>query len=425
MQLIHERCAGLDVHKQTIVACVMLSLGPKVTKQTRTFGTTMSEIVALADWLKSHEVTHVAMESTGPYWIPVYNLLEEQFEVLVVNAAHIKAVPGRKTDVKDAEWIADLLRHGLVRGSFVPPKPQRQLRVLTRHRINQTQRRAQLVNEVHKLTEQTNLKLNCVATDVMGVSGRAMLEALLGGESDPAVLAELAKGKLRKKLPQLREALAGKLEAEHRLVLGQLLADIELLEEQIAESDAAIAKALEPYARELELLDGLPGVDRRVAEVFLAEAGADMSRFPSAQHLASWVGLCPGNNQSGGKRLSGRTRKGNKYLRSTYVEAAHGAARKKASYTKAQYHRLAGRRGKKRALVAVAHGLMEASYIVLSRKVPYRDLGGNYFDTLNPERLKQRLVLRLQGLGYQVSLTPALTVPILAEATRARQLQPA
>ena len=406
MQVMYARCAGLDVHKKTVVACVLVTVGPEVGKETRTFGTTTPDLLELLDWLRSQEVTHLAMESTGSFWVPIYQVLEGQLEMLVVNAHHLKAVPGRKTDVTDAEWIAECLRHGLLRASFVPPKPQRELRTLTRHRSNQVERRAQLVNEIHKLLEQTNIKLGGVATDILGVWGRAMLEALLGEQKDPKLLADLAKGRLRSKRPELEKALQGKVQAHHRLVLAQLLTDIDLLDEQIAELDREIARRVVPYQEQIELLDGIPGINQRVAEVIVAEVGTDMSRFPSAKHLASWAGLCPGNNQSGGRRRSGKTRKGNRYLRTTLVESAQGAARKKDSYPKALFHRLAGKRGKKRAIVAVAHSTLETAYYVLSRHQPYRDLGGNYFDQRNPAVVLRRLLKRIENLGYQVTLVP-------------------
>lgn len=406
MQVMYGRCAGLDVHKKTVVACVVVTVGQEVRKETRTFGTTTPDLLALLDWLRSQEVTHLAMESTGSFWMPIYHVLEGHLEMLVVNAHHLKAVPGRKTDVTDAEWIAECLRHGLLRASFVPPKPQRELRTLTRHRSNQVERRGQLVNEIHKLLEQTNIKLGCVATDIMGVSGRAMLEALLGEQNDAKLLADLAKGRLRNKRAELEKALQGKVQAHHRLVLAQLLTDIDLLDEQVAELDREIAQRVVAYQEQIELLDGIPGINRRVAEVIVAEVGTNMSRFPSAKHLASWAGLCPGNNESGGRRRSGKTRKGNRYLRATLVESAQGAARKKDSYPKALFHRLAGKRGKKRAIVAVAHSTLETAYYVLSRKQPYRDLGGNYFDQRNPAIVLKRLLKRIENLGYQVTLVP-------------------
>ena len=406
MQVMYARCAGLDVHKRTVVACVLVTVGPEVRKETQTFGTTTPDLLALLDWLRSQEVTHLAMESTGSFWMPIYHILEGHLEMLVVNAHHLKAVPGRKTDVTDAEWIAECLRHGLLRASFVPPKPQRELRTLTRHRSNQVERRGQLINEIHKLLEQTNIKLGCVATDIMGVSGRAMLEALLGEQNDAKLLADLAQGRLRNKRAELEKALQGKVQAHHRLVLAQLLTDIDLLDEQIGELDREIAQRVAPDQEQIQLLDGIPGINQRVAEIIVAEVGTDMSHFPSAQHLASWAGLCPGNNESGGRRKSGKTRKGNRYLRATLVESAQGAVRKKDSYPKALFHRLAGKRGKKRAIVAVAHSTLETAYYVLSRKQPYRDLGGNYFDQRNPAVVLRRLLKRIENLGYQVTLVP-------------------
>jgi transposase len=326
--------------------------------------------------------------------------------LLVVNAHHLKTVPGRKTDVRDAEWIADLLRHGLLKGSFIPPAPQRELRDLTRHRTTVVQERARSVNRLQKLLEDANLKLAAVVTDVMGVSARAMLAAILEGETDPAVLADLAQGKLRAKVPQLEQALAGHVKPHHRFLLAELLAHIDYLDEAIARVADEIARRLEPAAEDIELLDTVPGVNQRTAEILLAEIGQDLSRFPSAGHLASWAGMCPGNNESAGKRKSGKTRKGSPWLRQALIEAAHGAARSKKTYLGAQYRRLVARLGKKKAIIAVAHSILVIAYHVLTRREPYRDLGPNYFDEHQRERVEERLVRRLKRLGYTVELKP-------------------
>jgi len=411
VEILYQSCCGLDVHKKMIVACLRWAdEAGKVGKQVRTFGTTTSELLSLTDWLVEAGCTHVAMEATGVYWKPVYNILEGQMELLVVNAQHIKAVPGRKTDVKDAEWIAQLLQHGLLRASFIPPQSQRDLRDLTRYRTTLVRERARIVNRLQKALEDANLKLAGVATDVMGVSGRAMLEALLAGQTDTEQLAELAKGRLRKKIPQLKEALTGRVREHHRFMLSEQLSHIDYLDEAIERLVAEIGERLRPFEEEIRLLDTIPGINRQTAEELIAEIGADMSRFPDGHHLASWAGMCPGHNESGGKRKSGKTRKGNRWLRSTLVEAAHGAAHTKDTYLASQYHRLVGRRGKKRALVAVGHSLLIISHYVLKRRQAYYDLGSNYFEELHRQRMERNLVKRLENLGYKVTLeglTPA------------------
>lgn len=405
METFYERCAGLDVHKRTVVACrITPDPAGSWRREVRTFGTMTADLQDLADWLEAAGVTQVAMESTGVYWQPVYNLLEERFELLVVNAQHLKAVPGRKTDVKDAEWIAELLQHGLLRGSFVPDRPQRELRELTRHRTTLVRERARIVQRIQKVLEGANIKLASVATDVMGVSSRAMLEALLRGQTDPAVLADLAKGRLREKRPQLERALAGVVRPHQQFLLAEHLGHLDYLEEAIARVSAQVEERLRPFEAEIQLLDTIPGVNRRVAEVLLAEIGTDLVRFPTAQHLASWAGMCPGNDESAGKRRSGRTRKGIPWLRWVLIEAAHGAAHTKGTYLAAQFHRLVPRRGKKKALVALGHTLLVIAYHVLTRKTPYYDLGANYFDERDRSGLERRLVARLERLGNHVVL---------------------
>lgn len=408
MEVVYTHCAGLDVHKKTVVACV-ITPDPKGgwQQETRTFGTMTCDLLALSDWLLTCGCTHVAMESTGEYWKPIFNILEGNFEVLLVNAQHIKAVPGRKTDVKDAEWIADLLRHGLLRGSFIPPVQQRDLRDLTRHRANFVRERATLVNRVQKVLEGANIKLASVASDVMGVSGRAILQALIAGESDAAGMAELAKGRLREKRELLSKALEGRVKPHHRFVLCELLCQIESLEETVARFNEQIEGYGVPFAEAVVLLDTIPGVGRETAEMMVAEMGGDMSRFPSARHLAAWAGLAPGNHESAGKRRSGRTRQGNHALRVGLVQAAHAAAHTKATYLSAQYRRLAARRGKKRAIVAVAHTILVIAYHLLVRGEPYRELGADYFDRRQPETTALRLVRRLEQLGYQVTVQAA------------------
>lgn len=405
MEVQYECCCGIDVHKQTVVACLIRpDAHGKAVKETRTFATMTGDLTALATWLQGKGCTHVAMESTGVYWKPVYNLLEGAFEILVVNAEHVKKLRGRKTDVADAEWLADLLRHGLLKGSFIPSAQQRALRDLTRYRTTLTDERSREVQRVQKVLEDANLKLASVATDVMGVSGRAILKELLEGRTDPVLLAELAKGRLREKRTLLEQALAGQLKAHHRFLLIQHLSHIDFMDEQLAKLDAAIAEQMRPFTVELARWDQIPGINRRIAEILVAEVGSDLKQFQDAAHLASWASLCPGQNESGGKRYSGRTRKGNKWLRRALVEAAHGAARTKKSYFNAQYHRVAGRRGKKRALVAVAHSVLVTGYHLITRACDYQDLGNNYFDERNKEAVKRRAVKRLEKLGFQVEL---------------------
>src|SRR2546426_5527441 len=376
MDVIYPQCCGLDVHKKTVTACLITSTaGAEPAKEIRTFRTMTADLLALADWLQEAGCTHVAMESTGVYWRPVYNLLEGQCELLVVNAQHIKAVPGRKTDVKDAAWIAELLRHGLWRGSFIPSNPQRQLRELTRYRSTLVQDRARALNRLQAVLEDANLKLASVVTDIYGVSARAMLAALLAGQRDVEALADLARGRLRAKRDQLKEALEGRVTAPHSFLLTEHWRALESLDEAMARVSAAIDQRLTAEQEALALLDTIPGVGQRAAAILIAEIGTDMSRFPSAKHLASWAGMCPGNHESGGKRLSGKTRTGSRWLRQILVEIAHVASKTKNTYLAAQYRRIAARRGKKRALIAVGHTVLTIVYTLLTRKQPYQDLG--------------------------------------------------
>ena len=410
MDIVHRQCAGLDVHKKTVVATTLIEeeLGV-LYKETRTFETMTADLLALSDWLMSKGVTHVAMESTGEFWKPIFNILENNFEVLLVNARHIKQVPGRKTDVKDSEWIAELLRHGLLKASFIPPLGQRELRELTRHRTNFVRERATLINRIQKTLESGNIKLASVATNVMGVSGRAMLAAIVEGKANPSEMAELAKGRLREKREQLEKALEGHVKAHHRFVLTELLCQIDSLDESIARFDLEIEKYCRPFEEEVKLLDTIPGVAQRTAEVIVSEIGTDMSRFPTADHLAAWAGVAPGNNESAGKRYSGTTRHGNKALNTILVQAAHAASHTRNTYLSAQYHRLAGRRGKKRAIVAVAHSILVIAYNMIQRHEPYHELGGDYFDKRRPEASAKRLMKRLEQLGYDMSNVQPLT----------------
>ncbi|HSQ40628.1 MAG TPA: IS110 family transposase [Anaerolineales bacterium] len=412
MQVEYERCCGIDVHKETVVACLIVpdAQGHPV-KETRTFSTMTGDLQALGRWLAEQGCTHVVMESTGVYWKPVYNLLERQFALLVVNPTSIKKLRGPKTDVADAEWLADLLRHGLVRGSFIPSAEQRALRDLTRYRTQLLDERTREVNRVQKVLEDANIKLASVATDIMGVSGRAILQELLEGEGEPALLAELAKGRLRNKRALLEQALTGKVQAHHRFLLVQHLSHIDYLDEQIAQLDSEVAERMRPFEAALASWEQLPGIRQRNAQVIVAELGADLQQFPDAEHCASWAAICPGTNESAGKRHSGKTAKGNRWLKRALTEAAHGAARTKKSYYAALYHRLAGRRGKKRAIIAVAHSLLVTGYHLVTQGVDYQDLGRDYFDKRNQETIKRRAVKRLEQLGYQVDLTP---VPALA-----------
>jgi len=408
MEVVHTHCCGIDVHKTSLTACLLTPAAPgHPAKEIRTFATTTPAILDLAAWLRAAGCTHVAMESTGVYWKPVYNLLEGQFDLLVANAQHIKAVPGRKTDVKDAEWIADLLRHGVLRPSFVPPAPQRELRELTRYRTTLTRDRARLIQRVQKLLETANLKLDSVVSDLTGVSARAMLAELAAGQTDPAVLADLARGRWREKRGALEAALQGQLGAAQRFLLTELLSQIDYLEEAIARVTAAIEERMRPFEAQVRKADAVPGINARTAQVILAEVGMNVGAvFPTAGQLASWAGLCPGHAQSAGKQHRTRTRPGNGWLRQALLEAAHGAARKKDCYLQAQYRRLARRIGRKRALVAVAHSIIVILYHIWTEEAEYSDLGSQYFDERDRALLERQLVRRLEHLGNEVVLKP-------------------
>jgi transposase len=408
MQVLHERCCGLDVHKKTISACVLVTQSDgTVQRRLRTFGAMTADLLALSDWLAALGVTQIALESTGVYWRPVFNILEAEGRVItLVNPQHMRAVPGRKTDLKDSEWLADLLRHGLVKPSFIPPAPVRALRELTRYRKTLVQQRTQEANRLHKVLEGANIKLAAVASDILGKSGRDMFAALVGGEQDPVVLADLARGRLREKLPVLRQALAGRVQPYHLVLISQILAHIDFLEGAIGQLHDEIATALATFQEAADLLQTIPGIGAVAAAAIVAEIGADMGRFASSKHLASWAGVCPGNKQSGGKRLSGKTTGGNVWLKGILAEVAWANARRKDGYLGAQFRRLARRRGLYKALVAVAHSVLVIIYHVLRERRPYTDLGADYFEKLDTARLEQLHVRRLNALGYSVTLTP-------------------
>jgi transposase len=407
MDVVYPRCCGLDIHKKTVVACLITrGEGSMPRKEVRSFGTMTEDLLALADWLAEAGCTHVAMESTGVYWKPLYNLLEGSFALLLVNAQHVKAVPGRKTDVRDCEWLADLLRHGLLKPSYVPDRAQRELRDLTRYRAALVRERSAEVNRLQKALEGANIKLAAVATDIMGKSGRQILTALVAGSTDAAALAQLARGRLREKIPQLERALAGCFGVHHRFLVAQHLGHIDYLDEAIARLSAEIAERLRPFEVELARLDEISGVGRYTAEVLLAELGTDMRRFPTDRHAASWAAMCPGNRESAGRRKSGKTRRGNRWLREALIEAAQAAGRSHGTYLGAQYHRLAARRGKKKAAVAVGHTILVIAYHLLKDGAAYRELGGGYFDQRVGQALARYLVRRLERLGHRVVLDP-------------------
>ena len=406
MERIVERPGALDVHKATVMACVRVWQERELTEHVAEFATTVQGLLALRDWLEALGVTQVAMEATGVYWRPVWAILEDRFELMLVNARHVKQCPGRKTDVKDAQWLCQLLEAGLLRASFVAPKPIRTLRNLTRYRKTQINDRSREAARLHKILEDTGIKLGCVASDIMGKSGRDMLDALVAGTTDPTVLADLARGQLRKKIPALREALEGRFEDEHALIVGQILAHLDFLDEAIGRLCAEIEERMRPFARQCELLMTIPGVKQRVAEVLIAEIGVDMSVFPTPKHLASWAKVCPGNDESAGKRRSGKTGKGNKWLRATLTEAANAAARTKNTYLSAQYQRLRGRRGHSKAITAVGHSILTAAWHMLHNGELYNDLGGDYFTRRDPDRITKRLVRQLETLGHTVTLQP-------------------
>jgi transposase len=408
MDVLIARCCGLDVHQKTVVASVRI-LGPtgEVTRETRTFGTTTRALEALAAWLRPFAVTHIAMEATGVLWKPVWHILEPEWQLLLVNPQHLKRVPGRKSDVQDAEWIAQLLQCGLLRGSYVPPVAIRELRDLTRTRTTLEDETTAVVNRIHKVLEDANIKLSTVASDILGVSGRAMLAAIVAGDTDPERLADLARRRLRLKRAALVEALHGRVTDHHRFLLGRLLTQVRFLEEEIAAFDQRIAELTRPFAAALARLDQIPGINQRTAETVLAEVGTDMTPFPSAPHLVSWAGVCPGKRESAGKSRRARMRKGNRWLTRALAQAAWAARNKKQCYLAAQFRRIARRRGEKRAVIAVAHSMLMATYFILRDGVDYRDLGPAHFERLSPEKLTRDLVRRLEKLGHKVTLETA------------------
>jgi transposase len=409
METVVERPGALDVHKAQVTACVRVPADAGGREQhVAEFQTTVAGLLTLRDWLTAHKVTQVTMEATGVFWKPVWAILEDEFELLLVNARHVKQVPGRKTDVKDAEWICQLAEAGLLKASFVPPKPIRALRNLTRYRKTQIQERSREANRLHKALEDTGIKLDCVASDILGVSGRAMLDALVAGTTDPEVLADLAKGRLRAKLPALREALEGRFDHLHAVWIGAILAHLDFLDEQISSLTETIGEQIAPFEKAVELLCTIPGVQRRTAEVIIAEIGVDMSVFPTTKELASWAGQCPGNDQSAGRRRSGRTRKGSKWLDWALEEAALAATRTNDVYLAAQYQRLRPRRGHKKALGAVKHSIICACWHMLRTGELYNDLGGDYFRKRDPERTTKRLITQLEALGHTVTLHQAV-----------------
>jgi len=407
MDLLHPQCAGLDIHQRTVVACARVVAGSSVTHDRRTFGTTTADLEALRDWLTAHGCTHVAMESTGVYWKPIWQILEGRFELVLANARHIRAIPGRKSDVNDATWIADLLAHGLIRGSFVPPAPVQELRDLTRTRKQLVREIAQHTLRIQKTLEHANLELTGLLSNILGVSGRAILQALVAGEQDPERLADLVHGRLKASRAELVAALHGRVTAHHRFLLQLHLTHVETLERAVHEVEARLGEALAPFRTALDRLITMPGVSETVARVLVAEIGFDMTRFATAGHLVSWAGLCPRLDESAGKRLSTRTRPSNPWLKTTLVQAAWAASRKKDGYLRAQFLRLKSRRGPKKAILAVAASMLTAAYHMLKHDVDYRDLGADHFDRRDKAKLAHRLIQRLQALGFAVEARAA------------------
>lgn len=407
MEVLHPRCAGLDVHKDTVVACARIMEDGKVEQHVETFGTMTSDLERLRDWLTSHGCTHVAMESTGVFWKPVWHVLEGRFELVLANAAHVRNVPGRKTDVNDAMWLADLLAHGLIRGSFVPELSIQELRDLTRTRKQLVRERAQHVQRIQKVLQDANIKISSAVTDIMGKSGRAILEALIAGETDPEALANLASSRIKAGRGKLVEALRGRVRDHHRFMLELHYDQVGNVEAAIAEIDTKLGERTEPFRDKVELLTTIPGVSDTIAEVIVSEIGLDMDRFPSASHLVSWAGMCPRNDETAGKRRSTRVRKGAPWLKTQLVQAGWCATRAKNTYLRAQFLRLESRRGPKKAVMAVGASILTAAYHMLQRNEPYRELGPNYFDRLQKDKLVKRLVRKIEELGYAVDLKAA------------------
>lgn len=407
MEVLYSRCAGLDVHKDSVVACVRVAVGGNVKHEVKTFGTKTKDLLSLLDWLSEFECTHVAMEATGVYWKPVWHVLEDSFELVLANAMHIKNVPGRKTDVNDATWIADLLAHGLIRASFVPPLAIQELRNLTRTRKQFVREKAQHVQRIQKVLEDANIKLSSVVSDLMGKSGRLILEAIITGESDPEVLIKLASKRLKASKDVLVEALRGKVTKHHRFLLKLHLDQVKAIESTIAAVDSEVGSALKPFRDLSQLLTTIPGVSDVVAQVIISEIGIDMRRFPTVGHLISWAGLCPGNNESAGKRRTSRLRQGAPHLKTILVQAAWCATRAKDTYLRAQFLRIKNRRGPKKAIMAVAASILTAVYHMLRDGVEYRDLGPDYFEKMNKQKTITRLVRKLTELGCEVELKAA------------------
>ena len=408
MQVRFPHSAGLDVHKASVVANVITGqdeAGNAIYAGKR-FGTMTRDLLELADWLQEHSVTHVAMESTGEYWKPVFNILEDLFTIFVVNAHHAKNVPGRKTDENDSQWLTKLMTYGLLAASFIPPQGQRELREMTRARASMVRERVNLSNRLQKTLESANIKLTCVLTDIQGKSARSMLSALVEGQTDTAEIADMARGRLRSKKADLERALEGRFKETHRFIVGELLLQLDGLDETIARFDAQIERMCLPFEQAVAHLDTIPGIGKVAAHQIVAEIGVDMSVFASERHLSAWAGVAPGNNESAGKILSSRTRQGNRSLKRVLIEAAHAAVRVKDTYLCAQYQRLIGRRGRRRAIVAVAHSILVIAYHLIARDEDYKELGGNYFDTRQPVKTVQNLISRLQQLGYEVQLNP-------------------
>jgi len=408
MQVVHERCAGLDVHKKSIYACALWwdEKGERH-QQIRSFGAMTAGLLRLGDWLQQHQVSHVAMEATGVHWRPVWAVLEGRFELMLVNPHHVKAMPGRKTDVKDCEWLADLLQHGLVRGSFVPPTDIQDLRDLTRYRAELTQAQNRVTNRIQKVLEQANIKLSSVASDTLGVSGQRMIEAIIAGEDNPESLADMAQKRLRQRIPELQMALTGRVRDHHRFLLREHLDEWKALANRIRRVEQEIDRRIVPFEHAVTLWKTIPGINHVTACSLVAEIGVNIGQFPSAQHLASWAGLCPGQNESAGKRMSTRTRAGDRWLRRALCQASWAASHKKNCYFSGQFKRIAARRGIQRALIAVAHALLIVVYTMLKTGSSYQELGGDYLERIRKDQLQKYYIRRLQRLGLSVSVQPA------------------